>query len=132
MRVLDTETRKLKEFIRYPDEPYAILSHTWGNDEVVFEDLKTGASEQKAGYSKIETSCKLAHTEGYSWIWINTCYIDKSSSAELSETINSMFEWYQKSAVCYVYLEDVRLGTRKRLDKAALASCRWIKRGWTL
>jgi hypothetical protein len=132
MRVLDTETRKLKEFIGYPDEPYAILSHTWGNDEVVFEDLKTGASEQKAGYSKIEMSCKLAHAEGYSWIWIDTCCIDKSSSAELSETINSMFEWYQKSAVCYAYLEDVRLGTGKRLDEAALASCRWIKRGWTL
>jgi hypothetical protein len=35
------------------------------------------------------------------------CCIDKSSSAELSEAINSMFAWYRNAKVCYVYLEDV-------------------------
>ena len=32
--------------------------------------------------------------------------IDKRSSAELSEAINSMFKWYSKSRVCYAYLAD--------------------------
>jgi hypothetical protein len=33
--------------------------------------------------------------------------IDKTSSAELSEAINSMFRWYQEAEVCYAYLADV-------------------------
>jgi hypothetical protein len=39
--------------------------------------------------------------------WIDSCCIDKSSSAELSEAINSMFEWYKNAQVCYTYLFDV-------------------------
>jgi hypothetical protein len=33
--------------------------------------------------------------------------IDKLSSAELSEAINSMFRWYQQAGICYAYLSDV-------------------------
>jgi hypothetical protein len=35
--------------------PYAILSHTWGNDdeEVTFKDLAEGSKNTKAGYRKI-------------------------------------------------------------------------------
>lgn len=45
--------------------------------------------------------------DGKQYLWADTCCIDESSSAELSEAINSMWNWYQRSAVCYVYLADV-------------------------
>jgi hypothetical protein len=35
------------------------------------------------------------------------CCIDKKSSTELSEAINSMYRWYQKASECYAYLNDV-------------------------
>jgi hypothetical protein len=54
----------------------------------------------------------------------NTCYIDKTSSAELSEAINSMYHWYQESGVCYTYLADV--------PPNAFSKSRWFTRGWTL
>ncbi|RYP03915.1 hypothetical protein DL765_010366 [Monosporascus sp. GIB2] len=57
------------------------------------------------------------------------CCIDKSSSAELSEAINSMFKWYEKAAVCYAYLSDV---SSLNNVESALAASRWFKRGWTL
>lgn len=54
-----------------------------------------------------------------------SCCIDKTSTAELSEAINSMFRWYGKAAVCYAYLSDVK-------DATQLAESRWFTRGWTL
>lgn len=39
--------------------------------------------------------------------------IDKKSSAELSEAINSMFKWYRHSVECYV-LESTLHTTRLR------------------
>lgn len=51
--------------------------------------------------------------------------IDKTSSTELSEAINSMFKWYQRSAVCYAYLVDVH-------SKNDFTKSRWWNRGWTL
>lgn len=54
-----------------------------------------------------------------------SCCIDKTSTAELSESINSMFRWYQKAKICYAYLEDVD-------DVSELGRSRWFTRGWTL
>jgi hypothetical protein len=57
-----------------------------------------------------------------------SCCIDKTSSAELSEAINSMFRWYSRSKVCYAYLTDVSYdGFDDSLPKS-----RWFTRGWTL
>lgn len=53
------------------------------------------------------------------------CCIDKTSTAELSEAINSMFRWYQKASICYAYIEDA--DTVDDLEKS-----RWFTRGWTL
>ena len=39
--------------------------------------------------------------------WTDTCCIDRSSSVELSEAINSVFLWYGESSICYVYMSDV-------------------------
>jgi len=62
---------------------------------------------------------------------IDTCCIDKKSSAELSEAINSMYKWYEKSEKCYAYLEDVSSQRTSRFwDNFSESS--WFKRGWTL
>jgi tetratricopeptide (TPR) repeat protein len=114
---------------------YAILSHTWGADseEVTFEDLVKDAGKQKAGYGKIRFCAKQADLDGLKYFWVDTCCIDKSSSAEVSEAINSMFRWYREATRCYVYLSDVP--DPKDLTstvESAFPDSRWFKRGWTL
>ncbi|KAH8598497.1 heterokaryon incompatibility protein-domain-containing protein [Bisporella sp. PMI_857] len=92
---------------------YAILSHTWGNDEeeVTFEDLKKGRGKSKDGYEKIQFCGEQAARDGLRYFWVDTCCIDKSNNNELSEAINSMFRWYREATKCYVYLSDV-VGTK--------------------
>ncbi|KAF3066323.1 Vegetative incompatibility protein HET-E-1 [Daldinia childiae] len=107
MRLLNTHTLQVVEFIQ--ERPsYAILSHMWEYDEVLFQDIKDGLASLRHGYAKVTGCCHQAIKDGYEWIWIDTCCIDKSSSAELSEAINSMYSWYAESDICYVYLSDVR------------------------
>ncbi len=60
--------------------------------------------------AKIWCGCDYARARGYPYLWIDSCCIDKTSSAELSEAINSMFDWYSQAAVCYVFLFDVSAG----------------------
>ncbi|KAI1630117.1 heterokaryon incompatibility protein-domain-containing protein [Exophiala viscosa] len=120
---------------------YAILSHTWGPDEheVTFTDLRDGSGNSKAGYLKIQFCGEQARRDGLQYFWVDTCCIDKSSSAELQEAINSMFRWYQNAARCYVYLSDVSTpvptgGHQDTSDpiRSALWKSRWFRRGWTL
>jgi hypothetical protein len=141
MRLINTETLEMKEFLGDPfcyDFPeYAILSHTWGSDEVSLKDMSNlDTARAKAGFSKIARCCSIAKSEGLAWAWVDTCCIDKTSSAELSEAINSMFKWYQASTVCYAYLKDVssedHLRSRLRSDASWYSLPRWFTRGWTL
>ena len=120
---------------------YAILSHTWGADseEVTFKDLTEGTGKNKAGYNKIEFCGKQAASDHLQHFWVDTCCIDKSSSTELTEDINSMFRWYKNALRCYVYLSDVstsRRATNVQLSpttwEAAFRRSRWFSRGWTL
>ena len=109
MRLLHTSALELSDFQgkRIPD--YSILSHTWDIEigEVSYEDIHTPERQNSAGYTKIESACSLAVDYGLDWMWINTCCIDKKSSAELSEAINSMYSWYRKARLCFVYLADI-------------------------
>ncbi|KAK3905761.1 heterokaryon incompatibility protein-domain-containing protein [Staphylotrichum tortipilum] len=135
MKLLNVHTRETKEFWSDADaEPYAILSHTWDEGEVSFEDLtclSKAALKAKRGYSKIDKCCLQAEADGYHWVWIDTCCIDKRSSAELSEAINSMFRYYERAAVCYAYFADVRI--HAPVDEIQqLRGARWFTRGWTL
>jgi len=88
--------------------PYAILSHTWGDDEdeVTYEDMMRGLGRDKPGYKKLMLCGTEATRDRLEYIWIDTCCIDKSSSAELQESINSMYKWYQNADVCYAFIED--------------------------
>jgi len=107
MRLLSTKTFKLREFSQNRIPNYAILSHRWGEEEVTFQDLESQTFLDLKGHKKLVGCCKTAAEDGYDWVWIDTCCIDKKSSAELSEAINSMYSWYAKSSVCYAYLEDL-------------------------
>lgn len=78
----------------------------------------------------IET-CRLARQRDLSYAWIDTCCIDKSSSAELTEAINSMFNWYKKSAICFAFLSDLS-ASEDEVQKNEFWRCRWFTRGWTL
>ncbi|KAI0141967.1 heterokaryon incompatibility protein-domain-containing protein [Pestalotiopsis sp. NC0098] len=166
MRVINTRTLELHESA---DRPYAILSHTWAEEEVTIQQyrewrsahaeyfaknvgavtdgsvepaeitmlkrIKRGdkpAESERAhhqGMTKILRCAERALSDGYEYIWVDTCCIDKTSSAELQEAINSMFKWYEKAGVCYAYLSDVDSSTPGR---GVLTSSRWFSRGWTL
>ncbi|KAI8660251.1 HET domain-containing protein [Fusarium keratoplasticum] len=135
MRLLHTTRITVVEFIGAPP-PYAILSHRWEDEEVTLRDLVNGRSQQMKGYEKLRKSCTLASDHGFEYIWIDTCCIDKSSSAELSEAINSMFKWYQDAVICYAFLSDVSTSTRapatSRQDLYEITTSQWFTRGWTL
>lgn len=107
MRLLHTAKLKLEQFSSNSIPPYTILSHTWGENEVTFQGLQRGFAEEMAGFEKIRGTCAIAATCGYDYVWIDTCCIDKTSSAELSEAINSMFHWYREADVCFAHLVDV-------------------------
>ncbi|KAL8690236.1 MAG: hypothetical protein Q9218_004274 [Villophora microphyllina] len=154
MRLLNTRTRRLSQFFDEQRPPYAILSHTWGMEEVSMQDLEelhkqfeiedlhgdslqsppaSSSVSSRAGWRKIEASYDQALHDRLSWIWVDTCCIDKTSSAELSEGINSMFAWYKGSTVCYAFLSDVDAAAEDVFaSKSAFSASRWFTRGWTL
>ena len=131
MRLLhfdDNGSLSLTEFPESARPKYAILSHRWETEEFAFDDLRHGIGWEKVGYKKVQRCGLQARKDGLEYFWVDTCCIDKSSSAELSEAINSMFEWYKQSTVCYVYLSDVGVEAFNETFRAS----RWFKRGWTL
>lgn len=137
MRLLNTATSKLEEFSGSDIPKYAILSHRWGAKEVTFQDIQNSKNLQDyiqtmanfEGWFKIRGSCEQAVVDGYQWMWVDSCCIDKTSSAELSEAINSMFNWYRDSEVCYAYLSDV---ISIREEGLGFGASKWFTRGWTL
>jgi hypothetical protein len=143
MRLLqrnDGGNYSLTEFIGDAIPRYAILSHTWvaDHDEVTLADLEKGTGSSKAGYRKLQFCADQAAKHSLRYFWVDTCCIDKSSSAELTEAINSMFAWYRDAARCYVYLSDVSTSglTSGMLAQQqwmpAFQQSRWFTRGWTL
>ncbi|KZM22047.1 uncharacterized protein EKO05_0007853 [Ascochyta rabiei] len=194
MRLIDVRTIELQLFNDNDIPEYAILSHTWGTDEVSYQELVwinrikafsasydtpsssvaslsnqddqsslmltametmlrsstsfatnvSGVKEddllKRQGYSKIVNVAREAKSLGFKYVWIDTCCIDKSSSAELQEAINSMYRWYRDAEVCIVYLEDIwpskietgKFRTASEIARNAFETSRWTKRGWTL
>ncbi|KAL8992772.1 MAG: hypothetical protein Q9169_006853 [Polycauliona sp. 2 TL-2023] len=135
MRLLHTERLEFEEYFESQTPKYAILSHRWTSDEVSFEHFHLHKKEQKQNFAKIQNYCDLAKKDGYEWVWIDTCCIDKRSSTELTEAINSMYAWYKKAAICHAYLADVLIiegedgwsYTNQQFHDSA-----WFTKGWTL
>ncbi|RFU79887.1 het domain [Trichoderma arundinaceum] len=153
MRLLDARTLALVDVTDDGVPPYAILSHTWGDEEITIQQLRRlgGCSQLtlsspktldkkrraivlKKGYVKIAGAAQLAVSRGLDYLWVDTCCIDKTSSSELSEAINSMYLWYEQSAECYAFLSDVEpvVATDPDAFHESLRRSRWFTRGWTL
>ena len=130
MWLLNCRTKALVEFDNEDTKPpYAILSHTWiKNEEITYQDIQSGNPRQISGWEKVKACCKRAIEDGFDYCWVDTCCINKTSSAELSEAINSMFQWYADAEVCYAFLTDVD----SMVDTDEFESSRWFSRGWTL
>ncbi|KAG8829132.1 hypothetical protein FRC17_007081 [Serendipita sp. 399] len=138
----------LKEELRY-----SILSHRWGDGEVVFHHFQTlhqqvvgmpnppgfkdkllmlrnyvpSASEAASESSLVKLAhfLKVSAEKQCKFAWMDTICINKESSTELDESIRSMFAWYRDSHICIVYLSE----TNSRSD---LKQDPWFGRGWTL
>ena len=145
MRLIHVSKLELRDFGERERSPYAILLHTWGKDEVILPQCASAVRSELGHRAKIKNCCDLALSEGHQYLWVDICCIDKSSSAELSETIISMFKWYRDTRICYVYLEDVNLlataeeaidsskhDASMNSDGKKFEKSRWFTRGWTL
>lgn len=125
MRLLNVRTLQLESFFDNTP-PYAILSHCWEDGEVLYSDISSlEKARAKKGFMKIQKTCERAIEDDLDYCWVDTCCIDKRSSAELSEAINSMFGWYKESKKCYAYLADVK-------GPGDFAQSKWFSRAWTL
>lgn len=139
MRLLERTakgTYRLQDFRGKQVPAYAILSHTWDQDdsqEIRLEDVEMRPNSSKRGWDKLRFCLNRAKHDGLQWVWIDTCCIDKRDAVELSTAINSMFRWYENAARCYVYLTNVSSANESDSDwHSAFRSSRWHSRGWTL
>lgn len=143
MRLINAQTLLFEEFFGPLPPPYAILSHRWQAEEVSYNEwrkaTKTGhlppshPLRSKAGFQKVLRLCQIALQGGLGYVWVDTCCIDKTSSADLSESINSMFMWYKNAQVCYAYLCDwPALSGHWAVGRNGVPSSEWFTRGWTL
>ena len=165
MWLLTTDRAELV-FFAYPEDTangYAILSHVWldAKEEDTFQkvkeyekmcrdnlartqDIPASLADETVGPTnprdcvspKVRNFLILAQEHGFYYAWVDTCCIDKTSSAELTEAINSMFRYYALSEVCYVYLNDVPADCEPMTagdgSSALFARSGWHRRGWTL
>lgn len=153
MRLLRVSDFKLQSFVDEECPPYAILSHTWGREEISLQELQLAKTisllystrdwlakeiicdglHYPQGCLKIAGCALQAERDSFDYIWCDTCCIDKTNSTELSEAINSMYNWY-RGRLCYVYLADISVSDLSNPDEldVVFSFSRWFTRGWTL
>ncbi len=147
MRLINTKTGNFVWVEDPRQEHYAVLSHVWAKEsdpgyvpEQTYQDLlQLQAAATRAHTSpiskfsdKLRRFCETALQDGFELGWADTCCIDKTSSSELSEAINSMYSWYAYSGACYAFLRDVNPPTSDPKWRATFKRSKWFKRGWTL
>ena len=133
MHFIKAHSLRLESFWDERAPEYAIISHRWEDEEVSFQDMQNlEVASTKQGFLKIRQACRTAIRNGYNYVWMDTCCINKESSAELSEAINSMYQWYKGAAVCYAFLSDVRTTESDHAVEEEMKSSKWFTRGWTL
>ena len=156
--MLNTHTGKFEKFNDPRTVKYAILSHVWAKEgleprQPPEQDHQDVIRIQKSSSTdnvltddnlskKISEACKRAKEDGYDYLWIDTCCIDKTSSAEISETLNAMFRYYSVAQVCYVLLVETFTCHPRQLKRYLCDPAEWKKetfsvdtwhsRGWTL
>ncbi|KAK9421429.1 putative Heterokaryon incompatibility domain-containing protein [Seiridium unicorne] len=127
MRLLNAESYRLEEFVGANIPPYAILSHTWEDGEVLYEvisDLETARTRD--GFWKIERCCAEALDDGWEWVWIDTLLYRQKLKCravrghQLHVPLN-----------LEARLEDMAAHLA-RSSPASPLPCRWFYRSWTL
>ncbi|KAH9922795.1 heterokaryon incompatibility protein-domain-containing protein, partial [Epithele typhae] len=147
MWLLTTDRAELHFFAIPEDVPdeYAILSHVWNKPplepEMSFQDIEyhqrrcqdTGDHPRDTLPSeKLKGALAFAERNGYGWLWADMCCINKTSSTELSEAINSMYRYYAAAGVCYAYFFDVSSSQPAPAWLEEFWNSEWHERGWTL
>jgi hypothetical protein len=76
MWLINTDTLTLVYFNQASGIEYAILSHTWGKEEITFQDmqLQSDSVKSRAGYDKIVQCCRQASKDGFTFAWVDTCW----------------------------------------------------------
>ena len=118
--------REVQQYFRY-----VMLSHTWEENEPLFQEVIRIAVYDLAKsptHDKLKTFCEIVRDSGCNWAWSDTCCIDKSDHSVLQEALVAMFKWYHGSAMMIVSL----YGVRSSSQRGALVKSRWNTRGWTL
>ncbi|OJT13493.1 Vegetative incompatibility protein HET-E-1 [Trametes pubescens] len=123
------DVRKLQAEVSARNAPLHPLSMKDNRVQLDPSEYTGGLFSHPALSDKIRGSCRIAREAGYRFIWNDACCIDKASSAELTEAINSMFQWYRLADVCYVFLADV---PDEDPFGVHFQRSRWHRRGWTL
>jgi hypothetical protein len=114
------------------------LAERWGDSQgectyatafAVTKRLCETMSEEErrrcGGFVKLVEFCNVAMQFHCKYVWLDTGCINHSSSAELEESIRSMFNWYRNSEICVVHLNETSNALSLRRDA-------WFTRGWTL
>ncbi|KAK5711194.1 hypothetical protein LTR17_018542 [Elasticomyces elasticus] len=161
MRLINIDTLESAEFYDDAIPAYAILSHRWTTDELTYADFRKGRRKESIGYEKVLRLQEVTHRynawlehrkvefapeavhevrmltdQPLKYMWLDTCCIDKRSSAELSEAINSMYSYYSKAQICFAHLADVH--ATENIDHLSpemermMQESVWFTRGWTL
>jgi len=132
MRLLNVSTLRIHTFVS-DVPPYATLSHLWGKAELSFEEMENLDSRPgvrtSEGFNKIKNLCREVRSRSLSWVWTDTCCLDRRNPSELSEAVNSWYRWFQQAVICLVHLPDVEPGLG---HVTHFASSSWFTRGWTL
>jgi hypothetical protein len=113
MRLLHANDLTFKDFLGDRIPLYAIVSHRWSEAELSYQSFLRDKEQyvnghlESYGWTKIVKGTELALQCDLQWIWIDTICINKESSAELTQAINSMYSWYRLATECFVFLPDV-------------------------
>ena len=118
--------REVQQYFRY-----VMLSHTWEENEPLFQDVIRIAVFDLAKsptHDKLKMFCEIVRDAGFNWAWSDMCCINKSDHFVLQEALVAMFKWYEGSAMMIIFL----CGVLSALQHGALAGSKWNTRGWTL
>jgi hypothetical protein len=149
MQFLATDSLHRVSFADRPPIEYAILSYTWTQppEELTHADAGRIARARltggdwpgchTAGYRRVVQGCHQARALGIRYLWVDSLCVDRSSSAEVAESVTASFRLLWDAAVCIVHLSDLPPPPANHGDSVAeleraFSGCRWFTRGWTL
>lgn len=77
MRLLNAHDYHLQSFSKAEIRSYAILSHRWGDGEIELKHIEQHTFKDCEAFPMLRGACKQALHDGFDWIWIDICCINK-------------------------------------------------------